>query len=105
MTHEVKTFYANIWLAGDFSAAVQACREFCQSVPLCVVITPAEYVYVGGAESGICVRMIQYPRFPKPENEIRDTAWKLAAFLRVKLCQHSFSIEFPDFTHWDTLRT
>jgi hypothetical protein len=98
------SFYANIWIAGDHAQAVQACRQFCLNVPLCVTVTPTTFVYVGGAEDGVCVRLINYPRFPKEPAEIQETATALAEHLRSALCQHSYSIEYPHETVWDTKR-
>lgn len=98
------SFYANIWIAGDHARAVQACREFCMNVPLCVTVTPTTFVYVGGAEEGVCVRLINYPRFPKSLSELQETAGALAEFLRTALCQHSYTIEGPQETEWNTRR-
>lgn len=103
-TETVGTWYANIWVAGDYARAVQACREFCMSAPLCVTVTPTTYVYVGGAEEGVCVRLINYPRFPKKAEEIEQLAEQLADYLRGALCQHSYSIEWPHLTRWTTYR-
>lgn len=97
---ECDSFYVNIWIAGDYDVAVQACREFCMTTPLCVTVTKTEYVYVGGAESGVCVRIMNYPRFPSTMEEIALKADTLAEFLRNKLCQKSYSIEFSDRTFY-----
>lgn len=97
------SWYANIWIAGDYGAARAACRDFCTE-GLCVTITPTAYIYTGGAEDGVCVRMINYPRFPKPLADLKATAMRLADFLRFALRQHSYSVEFPDETIWDTTR-
>ena len=100
MIKTCETFYANIWIAGDYDAAVQACREFCMETPLCVTVTKTEYVYVAGSQSGVCVRLINYPRFPKSNVEITMTAEILAAVLRMKLYQASYSIEYPTYTKY-----
>lgn len=98
------SFYANIWIGGDAARAVQACREFCMNVPLCVTVTPTTFVYVGGAEEGVCVRLINYPRFPKEPAELQETAMALAEHLRIALCQHSYTIEGPSDTEWNSNR-
>lgn len=95
-----KSFYAMIWIAGDYGRAVQACREHCERVPLCVTVTPTAYVYVGGMQDGVCVRLINYPRFPASPDDIRDKASNLAEWLRRSLCQESYSVEYPDYTDW-----
>lgn len=99
------TWYANIWIAGDYRSALQYCREYCFINPLCVTVTPTSFVYKGGLEDGVCVRMINYPRFPKSVESLKQLANNLAEFLRIKLCQESFSIEMPDVTHWVSYRT
>lgn len=98
-----RSWYANIWIGGDHHAAVQACRQFCME-GLCVTVTPTTFVYTGGVEEGVCVRLIQYPRFMKTESELVDTTRRLADFLRATLCQHSYSIETPTETWWSSTR-
>jgi len=100
---KAKSFYGNIWIGGEYASAVAACREFCQVNALCVTVTPAAFVYVGGMEDGVCVRLMQYPRFPEDESSLKDKAVRLAEHLRVRLFQRSFSIEFTDETHYDSL--
>jgi hypothetical protein len=67
-------------------------------------VTPTKFIYTGGAEDGVCVRLINYPRFPKTPEEIVQTASELAEFLRSVLCQWSYSIETPTTTFWQTHR-
>lgn len=93
-----------IWIGGDYAEAVQASREFCRDNPLCVTVTPTAYVYTGGMEDGVCVRLFQYPRFPKPTDEIREVAGRLAEHLLKALCQTSYSIETPDEIEWTSYR-
>ena len=95
------TWYANIWVAGDHHKAVELCREFCGHTPLRVTVTPTTYVCTGGAEEGVCVRSIQYPRFPEDEESRTNKVIDLAEFLRSRLCQHSYCVEFQDETVWD----
>lgn len=97
------TWFANIWIAGDHAAAIQACREFC-AIGLCVTVTPTTYVYTGGAEEGVCVRLINYPRFAEGAENLRRKAEALAEYLKSALCQGSYSIEYPDETVWVTTR-
>lgn len=99
-----KSFYANIWIGGDAHVARQACRQFCETHNVCITITPTEFVYVGGMESGVCVRLMNYPRFPEEQHTLETLAWELAIHLRPALCQRSFSIEFPDVTHHDVIQ-
>lgn len=88
-----------IWIAGDAEAAKTACREFAMR-GLCVAIQSVEYVYTMGAESGVCISLINYPRFPATKNEIEATALELGHHLCDALFQGSFSVEGPDNTRW-----
>jgi len=98
-----KTWYASIHIAGDHQTALEVCREFCMD-GLCVSVTPTTFIYTGGAEEGVCVRIIQYPRFPRPERELMGVAIRLADLLRIRLFQHSFTIETPEETHFFSSR-
>ena len=100
---EAKSFYANIWIGGSYEGAIRACRQYCLDNALCVTVTKTAFVYVGGMEDGACVRLIQYPRFPETESDLRKRALDLAWYLRTALSQRSFSIEYPDTTVYDTL--
>lgn len=100
---EAKSFYANIWIGGNYDDAVRACREYTKTHNLCVTVTPTAFVYVGGMEDGVCVRIMQYPRFPESENDLRATADLLANHLRSRLFQRSYSVEFLDKTYHDAL--
>lgn len=98
------SFYANIYIAGDPSDAQRICRQFCNDVGLCVTVTPTTYIYTGGAEAGVIVGCINYPRFPDDNDAILGKAFDLAHRLMSGLFQHSFSIETPDKTHWVSVR-
>lgn len=93
------TYSVDIHIAGDRSTAVAACREFCME-GLCVSVSDADYVFTGGMESGVRIGLINYPRFPKPGDEILDTAKRLAHFLIERLHQQSCTVVAPDQTIW-----
>lgn len=93
------TFTADIYIAGSLNAAREACREFCLR-GLCVSITPSDFVFTGGMESGVRVGLINYPRFPKSPDEIWSTAVQLAEFLILRLHQGSATVIAPDTTCW-----
>lgn len=97
------TFTATIYIAGDLATARQVCREFCMS-GLCVTVEPTEFVYTGGAETGVRVGLLNYPRFPSDAAEILDRARALADELRERLCQHSWLIVTPDESIWNSRR-
>lgn len=99
----IDTYTAQIYMAGDIQQAKHVCREFCQT-GLCVTIEPLDYIYTGGEESGFRVGLINYPRFPVSNGEIRNIAERLALTLRSRLFQHSYTIVFSDTTIWNSSR-
>jgi hypothetical protein len=101
-TNRLPAWYAMIWIAGDYRQAVQSCREFCRDIASCVTVTPTTYIYTGGAEEGVCVRLIHYPRFPSSIDQLEAKARALAEDLRVALCQDSYSIEFQHEIEWNS---
>lgn len=100
---EEVTYWAEIAIAGDYDCARKSCRLFCES-GLCVTVTKTAFIYTGGEQAGVLVRLINYPRFPAGREEIIKTAFSLARRLRIDLCQDSFSIITPDKTFYDTRR-
>lgn len=95
----------SIFIAGDYDAARQICRDFCDAVGFCVTVTATSYVYTGGEEAGVIVGLINYPRFPASQAELADRALRLADRLREGLGQDSYSIQYPDTTVWHSWRT
>lgn len=93
-THEVK-----IYIAGDLNTIEATCRNFCLS-GLCVTVTPTNYIFTGGSETGACIGLINYARFPRLAPEITSLALDLARLLLEKCCQRSCSIVTPDETHY-----
>lgn len=99
----MKTEPANpirIYLAGEYHPAVAACQEFCDTVGLCVTITPTTYVYTGGREAGVIVGLESYPRFPSTPSALRDTAIRLALHLRSALNQRNVMVVTPTESVW-----
>lgn len=99
-----KTHRVEINIAGDVKTAEQVCREFCMEVGLCVTVTPTMFVYTGGAEAGVKIQLINYPRFPSTPDTLMLTAQQLAARLQKQMCQHSYSIVADNETFWSSLR-
>ena len=89
-----------IFMAGDANAAMDYARRYCDERGLCVTVTPTTYVYTGGKEDGFAVGLINYPRFPKAVNALWEIAEDLAAYLRERLYQDSYTIQAPDRTVW-----
>jgi hypothetical protein len=100
----VTTHWAEIFIAGDLDSARRVCRRYCYNVGLCVTIEPVDYVYTGGAESGVRVGLINYPRFPVTREALLETAKTLALLLMDDLHQHSFTIVTPTETFWASRR-
>ncbi len=101
------TFTANIYVglrhgySGELSSVNEArqwLQNYCNEVKLGVTLTPTEFIYVDGGEPGVIIGLIQYPRFPKPVEEIKGNALAIANGL-MKLChQERISIVFSDET-------
>jgi len=100
----VDTFWANIWVAGDLTKAEYICGKWCDEVGACVTVTPTNYIYTRGSEAGMCVRFINYPRFPLDSVTIKSQAHQLAEKLLEGLGQQTYSIETPVETIWISYR-
>lgn len=100
LTNESQTYWARIYMAGDISDARRVCREYAFNFGACVTVTPTEYVYSGGRESGFIVGFINYPRFPKEPQAIKIEAERLALLLADACCQKSWTVETPEVTCW-----
>ena len=72
------------------------CDNYVNDIKDCVTITPTEFRYVGGNESGVIVGYIQYPRFPRTKREIRKRALKLAELLMIELNQYRVTVTTPN---------
>lgn len=71
------------------------CDDFVNEIGDCISITPTEFRYVNGHEPGVIVGYIQYPRFPRTENEIDRRAYSLAELLMQGLHQNRVTITTP----------
>ena len=98
-SHEVQIF-----IAGDYHDAKRICRKFCNDVGFCVTVTPTEYIYTGGAESGVIIGCINYPRFPVGHDDLLEKASKLAELLCDDLYQQSYTIKGRDLSRWISRR-
>lgn len=91
--NSVKTFYVNIHLAGDYDTCIRKCREIAYTFGFCFQVHAVDYVYTGGAEDGVMIRVINYPRFPRNEEEIKNLCIQFGSQLATEMCQKSFTIE------------
>ena len=98
------TFVVRSYLSGPIEVAKQVLREFCREVPSCATIEPTTFIYPGGEEVGYVVGMLQYPKFPLPEAEIRDRAVDLANLLIERTFQDSALVVTSSETLWMTRR-
>ena len=93
------TYWAKIYIAGDYNIARQSCREYCMK-GLCINISRTNYVYAMGEEEGVCVELVNYPRFISSKEEILEDAKALGEKLTIDLCQGSFMLMTPDTTYY-----
>lgn len=100
MMKETPTYWAKIYIAGPIDVAKQILREECKHAGLCVTIEPTTFIYTGGEEEGYVVGLINYPRFPKADQDIWNRAYRIANLLRQKTFQDSVLLQDPSNTVW-----
>jgi hypothetical protein len=98
------TYQVTLHLAGDYQTAKSSLRRQTFEEGLCVTLEEEEFVYTAGAEVGVKVGLVQYPRFVKPVEEIRQRAEKVLLLLMDDLCQNSGLMVTPEETVWFTRR-
>lgn len=98
------SFPLDIYIAGSRVDAERVCRAFCLLEGECVHVIDATFIYTGGAETGVKVGFINYPRFPREPSVLWGRATALAEALIDGMSQHSASIQGPDKTVWLTRR-
>lgn len=91
---DCETFWAKIFIAGPIYKAEEVCREWVMKGG-CVNITANNYIFTQGEQTGVCIELINYPRFPKEGHEIEQEAIDLGLLLLKKLHQGSFTIMTP----------
>lgn len=79
-----------VYIGGSYAAAVEACREFVNLTPLCVSVQPTDFVFTHGMESGVCVTLVNYPRFPTNKRSLNGLGRRLGLYLMKRLHQGSF---------------
>jgi len=93
-THQVKIF-----IAGDLDQIRKTCRIYCLC-GLCVTITPTEFIYTGGMETGVEIGLMNYARFPDEPFKIDEHAMNLARQLMADCFQRSCSVVTPTESHY-----
>ena len=105
---EVDTYQATISLGlregytdvvHSIDEVLSVCQSYCDSVGLCVTVTPTTFVYTNGNEKGCFIGLINYPRFPSSKEKINEVALELAKMLTVQFRQNKVSIICSDKTY------
>lgn len=74
------------------------CQKYVNEVGLCVSVQKTYFIYKGNREPGAEVLLIQYPRFPKDIDVLKEYALTLGEQLRTEFGQKRVSVLFPDKT-------
>ena len=98
------TFQVAIYVGGSAEQACELCRTWVERHPRCVTVEPLGFVYTGGAEAGVRVKLINYPRFPSSPAELWHAARKLALHLLHGLGEQSLCLVATDRTEWISRR-
>jgi hypothetical protein len=98
------TWWARIYLSGPIGVIEQTCRKECSETGFCVTVTPTKFIYKGGEESGAEVGLVNYPKYPQPNDDVTARARGLAERLVEATCQDSYLLMTPESTEWVTKR-
>jgi len=98
------TYWVRIYMSGPIEVAKQVVRAACLREGLCVTVEPTTFIYTGGEESGYVVGLLNYPRFPTTEENLRTRARDLMMELLEATFQHSGLMMTPGATEWVTKR-
>lgn len=93
----VNTYWVRIYIAGDYAQIEECCRTYCET-GFCVNITPNNYIYKYGEQSGAMIELINYPRFPGEHPLIYERAKDLAMQIGYQVHQRSWTIMDPQHT-------
>lgn len=87
--------FADIYIASPYDESVMFMRKYCD-VGFCVNVSKCDYVYTYGMECGVKIGLINYPRFPKSQEELTEIAIDIGLKLSESTSQGSFTIVTPD---------
>lgn len=100
-----KSFNVQIWVGlkktylegstQNISLVKSICKRYVDKIGDCVTVTPTDFIYTNGNEKGVVVGFIQYPRFPREEDLIKENAIRLANELMIALTQYRVTITTP----------
>ena len=89
----------DIYIAGDYNHAKQILQTYVQAGE-CVSVSKCDYIYKYGCESGVKVTLINYPRFPRSEDDLFSVAKDIGYLLMSQLAQGSYTITGPDTSYF-----
>lgn len=92
----IESYWASLYIAGNYEAAEMICRRACFPSGLCVTIEKVKYIFGGGSEDGVRVGFIQYPPFPEEIEKIKEKAISLGKQIAEECFQFSFTIVATD---------
>jgi len=104
---QVLTYTAQIWVGLKdkdnnnlhiIDEARSLLQHYVDEYSYCVTLTKTNFFYKDGNEEGFFVGLINYPRFPSTNIQIRQHALRIAKLLKKQLGQKRVSIVFPDET-------
>ena len=98
------TVEIRVYLAGDLATIERCAREYCMDVGFCVTVTTTKFIYKGGEETGVCLGVVNYPRFPSDLTTLHNKAMDLTVKCMEAACQWTALIVAPEITHWLTRR-
>lgn len=104
ITKTATSYPVTVWMGGDYDKAKDSLRRQCFEKGLCVTLKRCDYVYTAGAEEGIEVGFVNYPRFPKSPQDITDRAKTVLVTLMDDVYQNSALLQTPTETVWYTRR-
>jgi len=102
---QVEAFEVKLWVGlreqyTDVIRSVDDVREICQNFSDahgdCMTITSTEFIYKDGNEPGVIIGWINYPRFPRENNEIMNNALIIGNKLLKELKQNRVTITTPE---------
>ena len=82
----------------NINEVIEICQEYCDSIGLCVTVTPTYFIYTEGREDGCFIGLINYPRFPSSPEDIYKKAYNLTCILKERFNQLKVSIIYNDKT-------
>lgn len=100
-TGSCPTYWARIYIAGPKHRAEDVCRKWVER-GACINLYETNYIYKHGEQTGVVVEFINYPRFPKTEEELATMATDLGFELLKEMSQGSFTVQTSkETTYYD----